>query len=371
MTAFELREPYRMVADPGQAPDWWPARPGDPRQGRGWARGSRRSPGEGFAGAPGGPAVWLRSVVEGDGSLARMNAVDVCAGLVSDVPAPEPLVAEARAACRRQAVVAANGYGSPRIEATPASAGERRDLLAAVVEAAAGAGAVPAVLHCPDGDPLLDLLPGLGLAVGVTDLYPTVELPGGSVDDYLAALPKRRRINVRREMRQLQAAGRARVHAGRDAAAHLDAAAELVALAYASRGQHMEPEEVCGIYTRLLDACGDDLLLCIVEAGGEPVASACLVQGATDLLLYSAGIRLPEAREVAGYFNAAYYVPIALAYGRGLRRIHLGPTGADTKHHRGARFVPLHSAVPRSCAPLVALLRATDAHMRRVREELT
>jgi Acetyltransferase (GNAT) domain len=370
MSAFELRAPYRIVPDPAGAAGWWPAWPADPRHGLGWARGSRRSPGEGFAGAPGGPALWLRSVVEGDRTLARMNAVDVCAGLVSAVAAPEPLVAEARAACRRQAVVAANGYGSPRIEAREASDAERRDLLAAVVEAAERAGAVPVVLHCPDGDPLLGLLPGLGFAVGVTDLYPTVELPGRSVEDYLAALPKRRRINARHEMRQLEAAGCARVHVGRDAAPHLGTAAELSALAYARRGQHAEAAEVCEIYTRLLDACGDDLLLCVVEAGGQPVASACLVQGATDLLLYSAGIRLPQARDVAGYFNAAYYVPIQVAYERGLRRIHLGPTGAETKHHRGARFAPLHSAVPESCTPLVALLRATDAHMRRAREAL-
>ncbi|HSR23908.1 MAG TPA: GNAT family N-acetyltransferase [Candidatus Eisenbacteria bacterium] len=365
MTRFELPAPYRVVGDPREAACWWPPHPADPRDGLPWARGSRRSAGERFVGTDGGPALWLRPVVHGDGSPARMNAVDVCAGLVSEVPAPELLVAEARAGCPCQVVVAANGYGSPRIEARDASRAERLDLLAAVVEAARRAGAVPAVLHCPAGDPLLELLPDLDFAVGVTDLYPTLELPGDSIEHYLAALPHRRRIDARREMRQLAAGGSARVYAGRGAAAHLGVAAELVSLAYANRGQHAEPAEVCGIYTRLLEACQDDFVLCVVEAGGAAVSSACLVQGATDLLLYSAGIRLPQSREVAGYFNAAYYVPIAFAYERGLRRMRLGPSGVRTKRYRGARFVPLHSAVPRSCAPLAALLRATDEHVRR------
>jgi hypothetical protein len=361
---FELPEPYRLVSDPGQQPGWWPPSAPDPRDGLPWARGSLRSAGEAFAGVPGGPAVWLCLVVDGEGSPARMNAVDVCAGLVNDLEAPDPLVAEARAWCHRQAVVAANGYGSPLVEAFDISPAERRGLLAAVVEATQRAGAVPVVLHCPASSPLLELLPDLGFVVGMTDLYPTIELPGCSIDDYLGALPRRRRIQARREMRDLER-GRANVHVGREAATHLGVAAELVSCAYHNRGQHIEPAEVVGIYARLLDACEEDFVLVIVETGGDAVASACLVRGSTDLLLYSAGIRMPLARQVAGYFNAAYYVPIGFAYQQGLRRVHLGPTGTRTKHYRGARFVPLFSAVPQACTPLVALLRATDAHVRR------
>ena len=366
---LELPEPYSLIEDPTQAPDWWPQRPADPRDGLPWARGSRHWAGDAFVGAPGGPALWLRSVVDGKGPPARMNAVDVCAGLVSGVDAPEPLVAEAREVCTRQAVIAANGYGSPLIEDGPASASERHRLLAAVVDAARRARAVPAALHLPAGNPLLEIMRDLGLAVGITDVYPTIVLAGSSIDDYLGALPHRRRIHVRREMRDMER-GRGHVHVGLAAAPYLDIAAELVAYAHTNRGQHIEPAEVAASYARLLDACGDDIVLCVVEVEGVAAASACLIQGRTDLLLYSAGIRLPLARQVAGYFNAAYYLPIGFAYEKELRRIHLGPTGTRTKHYRGARFVPLLSAVPPACTPLMALLRATDEHMRRVLEGL-
>lgn len=227
--------------------------------------------------------LWLRSVAGGP-PLARMNAVDVCAGLVSGQRAPEAQVAEARLACRRQVVVAANGYVSPVIATTEVHLDEASRLIAAVVEASRRSGAVPAVLHCPAGDPLLRALPELGYALGVTDLYPSIDLPGSGIDDYLAALSRQRRTNVRREMRAL-AQGCGRIYAGQDAAAHIADAGVLVSAAYANRGQHIDVAEVVEIYTSLLAACGDDFVLCVVDVDGVPAASACLIVGGNDLLL--------------------------------------------------------------------------------------
>src|SRR5258708_33298493 len=96
-----------------------------------------------------------------------------------------------------------------------------------------------------------------------------------------------------------------------------------------------------------------DTMVCD-ESG--PVASACLIIGGTDLLLYSAGLELPRSRAVAGYFNAAYYLPIEFAYRRGLRRILLGPTRRNTKLLRGSRFTPLCSAGATRATALGGLL---------------
>lgn len=103
---------------------------------------------------------------------------------------------------------------------------------------------------------------------------------------------------------------------------------------------------------------------CCRSAGGRPVASAVLIAGDGDLLLYSAGLLLPDSRDVAAYFNSAYYLPIEYAYAHGLRRILLGPTGRQTKRLRGARFEPLYSAVPRHDTVLTELLAGTDAQLR-------
>ncbi|HEV2376577.1 MAG TPA: GNAT family N-acetyltransferase [Streptosporangiaceae bacterium] len=371
MIVPDLLYPYQAVADATERPAWWPDRAADPRQSLGWARGTRRD-GDSlwFAGAPDGPALWTRWIT-GDGVLPRMNAVDVCAGLVAGVEADPVGVAEARAASHHQVVLAANGYVSPLITAGPASDGEVQKLLAEVVRAATDAGAVPSVLHCSPGDPLLGLLPDLGFVTGITDLYAVIDLPGDSVEDYLAALPGHRRQNVRREMRALEQGGRGRIVFGADAQPHLADACELAAQAYLQRGDDDVPlAEIVEVYRRLLAGVGDDFALCLVEVDGVPVASCCLVTGESDILAYSAGMRNPQAREVAGYFNACYYLPIELAYRRGAKRLLIGPMALEAKRLRGAEVVPVLSAVPRTCAPLARLLAATDEYMRKEWESL-
>ncbi|MEV0001811.1 GNAT family N-acetyltransferase [Micromonospora sp. NPDC050980] len=354
----------RDVTDPASAVGWWPARARDPRESSAWAAGTSEP--VSFLGLDGGPALWLRA------SLCpptRMNIVDVVGGLVGEAGGDEDLVARARQAHPRQLVCAATGYGSPVVAATTPHPDRLSTLVATFVEYARQRGATPAVLHCPAGDPLLDALAANDFAVGVTDLYPVLDLPGDSMRDYLAALPKGRRGNVRREIAAL-AGGRAEVHVGERARPHLAAAASLNVAGYRQRGSDRNEAEARAVYERLLDHFGDRLLLTTVSAGGRPVASAVLLIGDGDLLLYSAGLLLPDSRAVAGYFNAAYYLPIEYAYANGLRRIMLGPTGRQAKRLRGARFEPLYSAVPRHDRTLTELLAATDARLRAAQEPL-
>ncbi|WP_431877244.1 GNAT family N-acetyltransferase [Amycolatopsis sacchari] len=351
---FELPEPYRFVRNAASKPGWWPSSPDDPRRALAWAVGSPQE-GVGFAGEDGGPAVWLR-LLSADSAVPRMNVVDVCSGVRRGVPQDEDVLAAARAMCGRQAAVAANGYVSPLL-----GKGNSAPLLDAIATAARADGAVPAVLHCPAGDPLLDVVPDLGFEVGVTDLYASISLAGNDVEDFLATLPSRRRTRIRREMRALDGA---RVLSGADAEPWLDTAADLVAAAYEARGQSIEAASVAAIYRRLLAGFGDEFSLAVVEAEGTPVATTCLLAAGRTLMSYSAGFRLPQSKAVAGYFNATYYLPLRHAYATGRRRLLLGPGTIEAKHLRGARFTPLYSAVPRDCPPLVALLRRTDRWLR-------
>jgi len=359
-----VEEPYRLIADPAQAPHWWPRRPADPRHSAAWASGSRRGGTERFLGAESGPALWVR-LLDSPNPPRRMDAVAVCAGRPAGLPADEQIERAAAMACGTQFVLAANGYCSPLISAEPTVDGKQlRELVSCALAAARSVDAVPVALHCPPGDPLLAALAEFGFVFGQTDLYAVLEPVGDGLDDFLAAQSRRRRKTIREEMGALAQRGAGSVLTGAQAAPSIRVAARLVASAYAQRGQHIAPEEVEGVYRGLLAGHGDDFLLALVEYEGETVASTCLLQGGDALLGYSAGLRHPETRHVAGYFNAAYYAPLRHAYEHGLSRILLGPGNRETKRLRGARFLPLVSAVPADCAPLVELLRETDLRTR-------
>ncbi len=364
-------DPPVVVTDPRRKPGWWPAAPGDPRAGLAWAAGG--SDAVAFLGRSGGPALWLRESASAEQSTAegpsRMDPLAVVSGATAGQEVAAGRLAAIRAGYPRLLVSAANGYGSPVVAANRPDPGELAELVAALVDQAGRRDAVPVVLHCPAGDPLLEALVGSGFVVGMTDLYPVLELPGHSVDDYLAALSKRKRTNVRREIAQ-RVAGSTSIHVGEQARPHLSAAAALNASAYRQRGEPGDEDRTLAIYRRLLDTCGDAVLLTLIHSGHRPVASAYLVAGTSDLLLYSAGLVQPDSREVAGYFNAAYYLPIEYAYEHGLRRLLLGPTGWQTKRLRGAELHPLYSAVPAHATALVDLLRTTDTWIRSTLDSL-
>lgn len=359
--------PYRWISDAALEPSWWPVSVTDPRLGAAWALGSRQDDdGIGFVGSDNGPAAWVRTSRAG-GPVARMDAVAVCGAVRRGVTQSAADVAAAGKAAARQVVIAANGYVSPLIGS--GDTGSIAEVVDAIATAARGAGAVPVLLHLPAGDPLLDLLPMLGFTVGLTDLYASIDLAGDDFDGYLGALSSRRRGRIRREIRALDA-GQARIVAGADAEPLITEASRLVASAYQARGQSIEAESVARIYRRLLSCFGVDFLLSVVSVEGEPVASACLLTARDTVYAYSAGLRLPAARTVAGYFNATYYLPLRHGYATGRRRLLLGPGTIEAKQFRGARFEPLFSAVPANCTPLATLLRRTDAMLRRRLAEL-
>ncbi|WP_244871675.1 GNAT family N-acetyltransferase [Catellatospora sp. TT07R-123] len=347
-----------LVAEPDRAAHWWPGRPADPRASLAWAAGTSEP--VRFLGLPDGPALWLRDTLS---PAPRMNAADVASGAVAGLEVDPAQLEALRAAYPRQLVCAATGYGSPVVAAAEPTAAQLSTLVAGLVAEAGRQQAVPALLHVPQGDPLLDVLEQEGFAVGMADLYPVLDLPGDGIDDYLAMLSKGRRSNARRET-AARAGGRVDVFTGEQCRPHLAAAAWLNAQGYLQRGGYRDEHEALAVYQRLVDRCGDDFILTMVSVGDQPVASATLIAGTGELLLYSAGLLLPDSRDVAGYFNAAYYLPIEYAYAHGMRRIHLGPTGWQAKQLRGARFTPLYAAVPATETALVDLLKATDVGLR-------
>jgi hypothetical protein len=361
VTELSVPTPFFITSSAATRSDWWPREAADPRQRLAWAEGARwADDGIGFLGSPGGPAAWLR-LTTGHKGFVRMNAVDVCAGTGRDVVQDPAALELARTEASRQLVVAANGYMSPLVTRGAPEAQQTARLFEAVVHAAESDRRLPAVLHCPQDDPLTAAARARGFVCGVTDLYPVIRLPGSGITDYVAALPKQRRSAVRRELKARSRTD-CQMLQGDEAGRRIDEAAQLVSVAYAARGQSMAAEKVASIFRRLHGTFGNDFLLSMVSVAGRPVATACLVAGHSALLLYFVGLDPEYARQVAGYFNAAYYLPMELAYERKISQLLLGPGTLESKRRRGARFEPLVSAVPAQ-SPLAPLLARTDAEL--------
>jgi Acetyltransferase (GNAT) domain len=336
----------------------WPA--DDPRRTRAWAC-AHRWPGDGAsflasAGRTGSVFAAVRRQ-RAEGGWARMDAVAVCAG--RDVPRQPAMVAAARGEHADQLNLALAGYTTPVWTPDGADLAAFVDSVSAV---AAGTGATPAVLHVEAGSPLLPVLAGLGWAVGVTDLYAVIAHVGTDLAGYLHALPKKKRVNVRREHRRLaEAGGHGELVVGAPLAAYHDEIAALEAAADQRHGISVPLPALRTMNERLLAAFGADMAVALVRgAGGEPVASCTLVSAAGKVLPRLVGYAEAAARPYAAYFHVAYYLPLRHAQERGATELLLGTGSLAPKLARGAHLRPLYSAVPPGSAATADLLRRTD-----------
>jgi hypothetical protein len=336
----------------------WPG--DDPRRTRAWAL-AHRWPGDGasFLTAPGRTGSVFAAVRRqhvGTG-WARMDAVAVCAGrgLAHDAATLE--------AARREHAVQLNlalaGYTTPVW--TP-DGGDLASFVGSVRALAAGTGVSPAVLHVEAGSRLLAVLAGLGWTIGATDLYAVLSPVAADLDGYLGMLPKKKRVNVKREYRRLdEAGGRGELVVGPRLADHHDEIAALEAAADHRHGISVPLAALRTMNEGLLAAFGDDMAVALVrDAGGGLVASCTLVSAATKVLPRLVGYAEAAARPYAAYFHVAYYLPLHYARERGATELLLGTGSLAPKLARGAHVRPLYSAVPPESVAAAELLHRTD-----------
>jgi hypothetical protein len=358
LTVPEQTEPVEVAGAEEVPESWWPA--DDPRRTRAWAL-ANRWPGDGvsFLVAPGPVFAAVRRHL----GWARMNAVDVCAGRGRDVAQDAAVLAAARREHATQLNLALAGY------TTPVWAEEPRALpgfLAGVAALADREGARPAVLHAEHDPALLAALAGAGWTVGVTDLYAVITGVGTDLAGYLDGLPSKRRVNIRRDLRRLSdAGGQAELVVGDDIEPYHDEVAALEAATERRHGGDMPTAELREANEQLLRHLGKDLALAVVRGGnGDLVATCSLVATGGRVLSRMVGYEEERARPYAGYFHAAYYLPLRLAWERGADEVLLGTGSLPPKLARGARLRPLYSAVPPGSPATATLLRATDAALR-------
>lgn len=254
----------------------------------------------------------------------------------------------------------------PGYECTPVGpAHADPDAALALVDAAlewAGRNGIPTVAALytrPEATALTTALTARGFVAG--PLPPTWELrlPGTGLDDYLAHLPHKRRIEARRELRLLDRNG-VRITPV-DAHAAFDTLVDLRCRLVAKyRGGRHDPaaerrrlrhivDDVAAGHPHVLLATADDTPLGFALFAGHAGVWHCLAVG-TDY---------DDPRSRLTYFATAYYRAAEHAYANGIRTIGYGIGVRQVKQARGCTPVPLtgwaHSTDPATAAALHAI----------------
>lgn len=313
-----------------------------------------------------GDALLAGRLVAERAGWANMNIVDICSGTKYGVRPPPEQVEEARDLAVPHLLMAVPGYDTGVI-GNP-SAGTASALVASVEEVAGALDVLPVYGYVPALEvELLAALRAAGYLVGAVTATARLELTGMTFDDYLASLSHKRRWAVRHELMTFErAGGHVTVFPASSAGPLLPEVARLEANVLGRHGRRQPPAVFEDLHRRMSASFGDDMLVVVALHDGRQVASATLLVRGTEMHVRSAGIDYEAAPAVHGHFVAVYYVPIQLAYARGVRTVWFGISGFRAKVNRGARLVGLHAAVPsRSPAALLHLLQRTDGALRR------
>ena len=254
----------------------------------------------------------------------------------------------------------------PGYDCTPVGPGAGdADVMAALVEGAlrwaAGHGvATVAMLYVrPEATTLAAALAGAGFLR--LPLPPTwdLHLPGTGLDDYLSALPSKRRAEARRELRLLAAAGVTiePVDVDRVFDDLVRLRCQLVAK---YRGATRDPDveraklrrvvdDVAGGRPHVLLAMADDIALGFALFAEHRDTWHCLAVGAD----------YGDPRSRLTYFATAYYRAAEHAYRCGVRTIGYGIGAWQAKRARGCRPTPLDGWVHTTDPELAATARAS------------
>ncbi|NBH08569.1 GNAT family N-acetyltransferase [Amycolatopsis sp. SID8362] len=165
--------------------------------------------------------------------------------------------------------------------------------------------------------------------------------PGGSVEDYLEGVGKRRRAELLNQYRRVLRAPGIRFRAGRLA----DEVTALAPLALQAVARHGSPRTLADIVAEL-DAlaryAGDIESLVVVEENGQPVGFGLWYEWQGRLWgRHAALVERLRTSATPILFHLLFRCALEICYERGLDGVHLGPTNLAAKLRRGARLEPL------------------------------
>ncbi|ANZ39455.1 hypothetical protein BBK82_28800 [Lentzea guizhouensis] len=177
-----------------------------------------------------------------------------------------------------------------------------------------------------------------------------LHLPGTGITDYLAAFPRKRRKEIRREMRSV-----ADVHREEP---DLD---ELAALRCQLSRKYRGAADIA-VERRKLAALAamDSITLVARPDSGNAVGFAMFARHDGDWTCTAVGFDYTDARSRLAYFGTAYYAAAEHAYAERVRTIGYGQGSWQAKRSRGCTGTPLTGWV-RTRDPLLAEALAVSA----------
>ncbi len=214
-------------------------------------------------------------------------------------------------------------------------------VVAAAREAAARGAASLAALYVDADD--ADLNRAFSEAGAVELASPanmTLDLPGTGVDDWLAALGRKRRGNVLADRRKLEAAG-VELTVRPLTAADVEDVVELEMRNYRKYGHDYDPREARALhesYLRHLD--GSSAYVSQARRAGRLLGFASLVRHGDTVYARQAGFDAARSEDLPVYMGVVFDAPVAWAYRHGIRRIDLSISAEKTKERKGASAQP-------------------------------
>ncbi|MFG2750770.1 peptidogalycan biosysnthesis protein [Streptomyces xanthophaeus] len=254
---------------------------------------------------------------------------------------PEPA---AGAALPRVVAGARRGYHSTPLTDPSLPAGLRAACLALLRDAARSYAAEHGTTHWWPylTEPAAALLaPLYAAAPRPVEEDALIPLPGTGFDDYLASLPRKRQLAVRRERLEFRSAGlRVRQLPLGDC---FGEAGRLLAALQQSHGHAADSERVMtGLLERQAGAMGDRARVAAVHDGRRMVAFGLYYHFGGTTWLRAVGTD-PSCPAPFAYFNVCYYLPIEDGYREGTSALHAGMRAIRAKRLRGARVSGLYA----------------------------
>lgn len=222
-----------------------------------------------------------------------------------------------------------------------------------------------AVLYTRPGSPLAAVLADRGfLALPLSRTW-DLEVPGDGAPGYLAALPRKRRAEATRELRQLEAAGVVLRQLEAAEAATGPVLRTLTALrgqlVRRYRGRSDEAAERARLESLVHDVAGGEPHVFVAEAGGTTVGFALFAAYGGEWHCLAVGYDYTDPRSRLAYFGTAFYAAIPAAAAAGVRRLGYGQGSAQAKRSRGCTGTPLTGWVHTDDPELRAAVRASAA----------
>lgn len=196
--------------------------------------------------------------------------------------------------------------------------------------------------------PLLDDRQHRAVAAGVPAVFEGgreeayLDLPAGTFADWVMALPRQRRVQVRRERRAFRASTL------RLGAEPVTDSAELAGLLYQVERRHGAPTSIAweqGYLSSVAAAMGDRGTALVARLAERAVAVTLLwdVGSHWRVRCWGCDYGVAEVRDAYAYFNLMFYEPVVRATTAGVSRIIVGTGSLESKRRRGASTRPLRS----------------------------